>query len=74
MFSEYDCFELTGEIPGRGVPIGTVDVVLVVLDGGTGKYEVEFADGQGGNLGNDLTYTIDESVMKPVDTSTNRSE
>lgn len=64
MFNDYDIFVLTQELEDRSVPIGTVGVVLMVLGGTPCAYEVEFPDGEGGNLGNEISYTITEDSMQ----------
>ena len=62
MFREYETFALTQELPG--IPDGTVGVVLMVFGGTPCSYEVEFPDGQGSNLGDQITYTVTENYMK----------
>ena len=65
MFKEYDRFRLTQPIPGEDIHIGSVGVVLMLFAGDITKYEVEFLDGRGGNLGKRPTHTIAESQMEP---------
>ena len=62
MYDEYETFHLIKELTDNSIPVGTLGVVLMVLDNDT--YEVEFPDGKGGNLGKDMTYTITECFMK----------
>ena len=64
MFQEYDTFVLKRELPS--VPVGTVGVILMVFDGSPLSYEVEFPNGQGGNLGDEITYTLTEDFMGRV--------
>jgi hypothetical protein len=66
MFSEYEVFELVNSVQDDSVPTGSRGVVLMVFEGDVVSYEVEFPDGEGGNLGNEVTYTITESQMKRV--------
>ncbi len=66
MFSEYDSFRLRRLLPNEAIPLGTRGVVLMVLDGPSRAYEVEFPDGKGGNLGNAMTFTVTEEFMEPV--------
>jgi hypothetical protein len=61
MFKDYDCFELKSDLPG--VPAGSVGVVLMVYGGQPCAYEVEFTDGDGGNMGDEITFTITEDQM-----------
>ena len=63
MYNEYDTFRLRKELPDKTIPIGTLGVVLMVFDGPPLAYEVEFPDGQGGNMGSELTFTISEDFM-----------
>jgi hypothetical protein len=65
-FAEYDVFVLARELADKSVPIGTHGVVLLVFDGDFRAYEVEFPDGNGGNLGNSLTYTLTDDDMAAV--------
>jgi hypothetical protein len=65
MFNEYDLFRLRKSLPNESIPIGTQGVVLMVFEGSPRAYEVEFPDGEGGNLGNAITYTITEDFMDP---------
>ncbi len=65
MFHEYDTFRLSQTLPDESIHVGTRGVVLFVFGGTPCKYEVEFPDGKGGNLGNSLTYTIGEDSMMP---------
>ena len=69
MFNEYDCFQLARPLPSQTIPIGTVGVVLMVYDGTHREYEVEFPDDKGGNLGTEITFTISEEFMRPIDDS-----
>ncbi len=62
MFTEYEIFSLTRELPG--IVIGTTGVVLMVFGGTPCSYVVEFPDGYGGNLGEEMTYTVTEDYMK----------
>lgn len=71
MFNDYDTFVLTRETDDGSVPAGTVGVVLMVLGGVPCAYEVEFPDGDGGNLGDEMTYTISEKMMRGQDVSSN---
>jgi len=57
MYDKYETFILAEDLPDKSVLKGTRGVVLVVLDITPYTYEVEFADGEGGNLGNEITYT-----------------
>jgi hypothetical protein len=63
MFNEYDMFELACPVSDGSIPLGTRGVVLMVFGGDPCAYEVEFPDGQGGNLGDAMTYTIREDAM-----------
>ena len=64
MFKEYAIFTLKKPLSEAGLAAGTKGVVLVVYGGSPPAYEVEFPDGEGGNLGADLTYTITEEYMQ----------
>lgn len=64
MYSEYDTFSLSKELPDDDtVPLGTRGVVLMVFGGNPCQYEVEFPNEDGGNLGKSTTYTITEDFM-----------
>jgi Domain of unknown function (DUF4926) len=63
MFNLYDTFRLRKPLPDVAIPVGSVGVVLMVFDGPRPAYEVEFPDGEGGNLGREITFTIDEDFM-----------
>lgn len=65
MFREYDSFRLRKPIPGEHIPMGAPGVVLMVFD--VHAYEVEFPDGQGGNLGSESTFTLTDDYMEPVE-------
>lgn len=65
MFNEYDCFRLSKALPAESIPVGTAGVVLMVFGGPPREYEVEFSDGEGGNLGTRPTFTIGEEFMEP---------
>lgn len=67
MFDEYDAFVLTRDLDDKSVPLGTVGVVLMVLGGDPCAFEVEFPNGQGGNLGKEVTYTIKADSMRKRD-------
>jgi hypothetical protein len=64
MFKEYQCFRLRKPLPDNSVPTGTIGVVLIVFS--ASDYEVEFPDGNGGNLGIASTYTITQEYMEVV--------
>lgn len=65
MFKEYDTFRLKRMITNDdSVPLGTIGVVLIVLNSFPRVYEVEFPDGKGGNLGKEVTYTVSEDFME----------
>lgn len=66
MFGEHDVFKLRVALPDGSIPIGAIGVVLMVHDGPTRAYEVEFPDGKGGNLGKSVTYAVPEEVMEPL--------
>ena len=68
MFVEHDSFLLTRSIE-KAIPAGTVGVVLMGFGGDPPSYIVEFPDGEGGNLGSEITFTISEDDMKPVERS-----
>jgi hypothetical protein len=65
-FEEHENFELTVPIRDSGIPAGAIGVVLLVLSDSPPVYEVEFCDDDGFNLGQSLTYTLEECKMKPV--------
>lgn len=65
MFKEYETFRLSKRLSDNSVPVGTRGVVLMILDKNKPKYEVEFPDEAGGNLGITMTYTIDQDFMNP---------
>ena len=64
MYDEYETFILAKELTDKTIPKRTLGVVLMVLDTAPYTYEVEFPDGKGGNLGNEVTYTITEQFMQ----------
>ena len=70
MFEEYDTFLLSKPLEDTTIPTGTRGVVLMVFGGEPTSYEVEFPDGNGGNLGKDISYTITADCMKPDSTET----
>ncbi len=72
-FNEYDCFRLAKPIPSEAIPLGTVGVVLMVLDDAQPAYEVEFSDGKGGNLGSRPTFTLTDEFMTPLERSENKN-
>jgi hypothetical protein len=41
-------------------------VVLMIFDGPSRVYEVEFPDGRGGNLGTSPTFTLSADFMIPI--------
>jgi hypothetical protein len=65
MFRQFEIFRLIKALPDGSVPIGTTGAVLEVFGGEPREYEVEFPDGNGGNLGRSITYTISEEFMLP---------
>jgi hypothetical protein len=68
MFRDYDMFRLTHSIPDDSIPVGSIGVVLMVFDGDSPAYEVEFPDGFGGNLGKYPTHTVSEAFMEALPT------
>lgn len=64
MYNEYDTFILAKPLTDTTIPVGTRGVVLMVLGGEPTAYEVEFPDGQGGNLGKEISYTITANHMR----------
>jgi hypothetical protein len=64
LLKELECFRLGRGLHDAFIPIGTIGVVLMVHSGE--DYEVEFPDGNGGNLGNSTTYTISQDYMEPI--------
>ncbi len=67
-FNDYDTFILAKPLADPTVPVGTRGVVLMTLGGEPAVYEVEFPNGNGGNLGKDISYTITVDHMKPDST------
>ena len=72
MYNEYDTFILAEPLTDTTIPVGTRGVVLMVLGGVPPSYEVEFPDGKGGNLGNDVSYTISARYMRPDGQTTSK--
>jgi hypothetical protein len=68
-FREYDRFRLAKPIPSEPIPLVTIGVVLMIFDGVRPKYEVEFPDDDGLNLGSCPTFTLSEDFMAPLETS-----
>ena len=68
-FSEYDCFRLSKQIPSEAIPVGTIGVVLMVLDSAQRVYEVEFPDDHGRNPGSKPTFTLGGDFMTPDDSA-----
>jgi hypothetical protein len=68
MFDEHAVFRLTKALPDGSVCAGAVGVVLMVFISSSGGYAylVEFPDDVGGNLGDQITYTLSEDFMAPV--------
>jgi len=64
MFREYDTFRLTKPIPGEQIAVGSTGVVLMVFVGDTPRYEVEFLDANGRNIGTSPTHTLAEDFME----------
>ena len=70
-FKQYDSFLLSRSIPDDdSIAVGTAGVVLEVWGGSPCAYEVEFPDGQGGNLGTEVTYTLTEDFVQSKGLST----
>jgi hypothetical protein len=71
MFKELDCFVLLKSIPNDDtIPVGASGVVLMRFDEPSVAYEVEFTIPEAPyNMGNQLTYTLDESYMGKIDNS-----
>jgi hypothetical protein len=64
MYDEYDTFILAKELEDNTIKKGTRGVVLMILDTSPYTYEVEFPDDKGGNIGENMTYTITEQFME----------
>jgi len=62
MFNEHETFRLAKPIPKESIPVGTVGVVLMLFP--EDKYEVEFVDDDGKNMGSTPTFTVGEEYMK----------
>ncbi len=73
MFDEYDTFLLAQPLTDTTIPVGTRGVVLIVHGGEPSAYEVEFPDGKGGNLGEEISYTITAEFMR-LDNETQDSD
>ena len=69
MFQTYDVFKLVRPLEDSTVPVGATGVVLMVHGGTPCRYEVEFPDGNGGNRGQSITYTLTEEFMANADDS-----
>ncbi|MHC5083675.1 MAG: DUF4926 domain-containing protein [Planctomycetota bacterium] len=65
-FKEYDNFKLIKPIEGGDVPVNYIGVVLEVYVKPSIAYEVEFVDESGCNIGSQMTFTLTEEYMKPV--------
>ena len=71
-FIEYETFILAKPLADTTIAVGSRGVVLMALGGKPETYEVEFPDGEGGNIGMEISYTVTIDQMKrevpPVDT------
>jgi len=64
VFKEHETFILCRPLADTTIPVNTCGVILMVLGGQPCSYEVEFPDGQGGNLGKEVTYTVTEDFLR----------
>jgi hypothetical protein len=66
MFNEFDTFRLSKPLADDDtVPVGSRGVILTVYGGCPCAYEVEFPNGEAGNLGRESTYAITDEFMAP---------
>jgi hypothetical protein len=65
-FNEFDAFRLSKPLPDDDtIPVGTRGFVLTIYGGCPCAYEVEFPNGEAGNLGKESTDSITDDFMEP---------
>jgi hypothetical protein len=55
LLKEYDSVKLVRPLPDADIPLGSHGVVLIVYEGKSPDYEVEFFDRSGNSVGNFTT-------------------